>query len=81
MDSYVSHDSQHENVACYSSKKLHDIDSNFEINENQSVMSHINHKNVPLGYLEQTQVSQASADVSELLVNVQANARIIYDHS
>ena len=45
-------------------------------------MSHINHENVPFGYLEQTQVSQASADVSELSVNVQVNARrTSYGHS
>ena len=63
-------------------KKLHDVDVNFKINANQSVMSHIYPENVPLGYLEQTQESQASADVSELSVNVQANARrTSYGHS
>ena len=74
-NSCVSHDSQHENVAWYSSKKLHDVDANFEINANQSVMSHFVRERVPLGYLEQPQVSQASANVSELSVNEQSNAR------
>ena len=81
-NSCVSHDSQHENVAWYSSKKLHDVDANFEINANQSVMSHFVRERVPLGYLEQPQVSQASANVSELSVNIQSNARrTIYGQS